>query len=244
MEMAQRAAEAAGQLPADRRIGRNPRKDLWDKYRSFPTSSKEWEDHTTFFGLFESTNAPVQQRKKDTAVCIQGEITNIPNIWGDVKEGDTLGFKVKRVVNRATDLVNAYGKKVASPTVGEILQIVPHVESEGKKPNYVTNHENPSEQDIDFFEPTVIRQHEYAFSPDGSVMWDVPPSQDYSAFLAPVYRQGTYMELGQVVRRTVPQNPSPIDIQCALRTFDGWNNLARNDLTLDVEITGCPHMHL
>jgi hypothetical protein len=246
MEMAQRHAIERGQMPSSWRLSaRNQstaqQRTIWDKYQQFPTTVEEFDRSVSFLGLFESTNAPVAQRKKDIAVAVQGEITNVPNIWGAVETNASVGFKVKRVQNKSRSLVDAYGRPIGSATVGDILQIVPHVEMEGRKPIMAADGEKLTEQDIDFIQPTIVQQFKHQFE-EGRLKWDKGAGEEYSALEVPLYTQGAYMEVGRVVRRTVPQNPSDDDIWNALRTFKGWNDLSKADLTIDIELTGNPHL--
>lgn len=204
-------------------------------YGNWPVTVEEFMKMFHFYGSFISSNDKKMVRKRSVSIAPFGRI-KMPCIFVDEKGrfpgiGDVVGLKVKPMTNSYPGLVNLDGKVAGSPTPGKFLQVTGYWEYDCKNPIRCTTPFNPSQFDIDFAEDLTIEQTVYDYDENGLINTKAPIGD--SRLTTKMYQEGFYIRLGRVVRRT--KDPSPSDIEAALRSKNGWVSLSKYSL-LEIEL--------
>ena len=213
-----------------------------EKIEDWPTTVEEFARDMLPLGVFNTSSVKPNVRKRVTSIAYKGHVT-MPNIFPPNKKGlcvsvgDTVGLVVKAFSNPYRGRINLDGKVEATPTPGPFLQVRGYWEYDCHNPIHCTELGKPSEYDVDFISDVKIDQEVYDYDPETKLLrFDKPiPTKD-ACIVSGMYQAGYYIQLGTVVRRT--KDPSPHDIEMALRSKNGWNALQKYS-TVDIELN--PH---
>jgi hypothetical protein len=231
LEMAFLFKEERGLLSPRGQYGKSPRKKQLEFYDGYPTTVSEFGEMIYPYGIMTSSLEPTEIRKRWIASGLQGETTMVTNIWGEVEVGDIVGLKVVETENNLDSLINFNGQRLGEATQGKFLQVVPHIDRGLAKPVRCTNFKNPGPKDMDFYSKQYVRQKVYDTS-GGFVDWEKPLRGKDSNLVADFYTQGIYYKLGRVLR-VETSFPNQSDIDEAMRSFQGWNNLKDHYITIE-----------
>lgn len=234
LEMAFLYKNERGQMTPRGHYGESPRQKQLQFFEGYPTTIEEFGRMILPFGIMASSLEPTEIRKRWIASTVTGEATLVTNIWGDLGVGDTVGLKVVEKKNDLDSLVNFSGQRLGEATQGSFLQVVPHVDRGLAKPVRCTNFKKPGPEDMDFYSKQHVQQRVYATKANGLVDWENGAFPDSTSNLVTdFYTQGIYYRLGRVIRLET-SFPAQTDIDEAMRSFQGWNDLKDNYVTIEV----------
>jgi len=125
---------------------------------SFPLTIQEFTNQIVFLGIMIASDSHKQIRSPTISYAIKGYVKDLANIFGPVNYGDSLELRVRSYKNTYNQFIDFNGNAVAHPTVGTFLQVRPFINRETRHPIVHQTHSIYEETDLDFFEPTVMRQ--------------------------------------------------------------------------------------
>ena len=175
-------------------------------------------------GIKGETGGP---RGKETGrvlpVCCKGNVLT-PNIWGEVKIGDCVGFRLTKVRNPYTAFYSPTGEALSGKTVspGAFLQIVPAIRR-GSGPwhcsSAVPGVPNP-ENDLDWVEESRYSAADrWYINPDTGIPYadiaaakkDGVKDRAFMGLTANVYELGEFIPVGVVVHSNGDTRPAKLD---------------------------------
>lgn len=168
---------------------------------------------------------------------MQGEINNIPNIWGnDVKKGQSVGFAVRWETLYVENIRDWDGsgfeiKNVA--TSFKCLQIVPIIAKQGRVPygvtakirNYADSKKPLLTFNVNKHDGNTSEPRRYTWRNNGRATLSAPEETEVMAHFIPI---------GHVIRRR--GFPSHSDVEEAIATFSGYHQLGKNNEDIDLQM--------
>lgn len=217
---------------------RRTRKELYDNW---PGTVKEFMKMFVPKGVVVSSLDKKNVRKRTLGIAEGGLVRRFPHIFVDERGrfpgvGDTVGLLVKPYHNDARGLIDLDGKATGSPTPGPFLQVKGYWEYDGRNPIHCTSSFKPSQGDVDFVDKITINQTIYEEDNDGMINFNKQIGE--SKLTVDLYQQGYYIRLGRIVRKS--KDPSPSDIEAALRSKNGWVTLQKySEVEIELEVNPC-----
>lgn len=169
-------------------------------------------------------------RRRQLGVVSHGRVT-IPNLWGDLKVGDRVGFVFKMFNSSNIPALNSAGglASMTNSTPGTFLQVRAHHEPYSTVPIRSSAYASPGPHDIDSWDLNArIQMREHGYTKNGDLDWlamNGHQGRVSQTLSMPSYQEGYYIPLGTVF--TMPKCPPLAMIERAHQTFDGYDELAR-----------------
>jgi len=108
--------------------------DITNYYSRYPLTMNEFDDKIRSFGVFAQepdhvANVDFHARIRHMPFKLEGEQTSLPNFWGNVVEGDEVGFKVCYAMppeSANVSFTSDDGKPRKTSLSGPVIQVFPY----------------------------------------------------------------------------------------------------------------------
>lgn len=170
---------------------------------------------------------------------VEGLAHGVPWIWGAVKSGDTVGFRLGEVEMNRSMFVDPDGKPITVTASRRVLQLTPMVLHSGAKYHGVGDGQSP-QFELDFPQDVRVEEHERELNrfglPLGPVRSETKRTIEYKT-----RGFGFFLTLGKV-GLIMGRPPTPDGAKRAIRTYGGLNSAIATYNRLGIYVT--PHSRL
>jgi hypothetical protein len=197
----------------------------------FPSTVDEFEENMNFYGIIDTVVN--KGRERDFTVRVSGEAV-LPNIFGNVKVGASVGFLVTYIQNPYFSMLNTDGTTSGQRTPGSIPQIIGVTNPEGKYPLYNSGGKKGPNGGNNTFIPGIcsdishiiekrIVAHAYQYDANGKLTEKKSSTIPRQLFTTTLYDNGIYIHLGTV--KVAQLAPNENEIKMSLRCFSSYQKL-------------------
>lgn len=208
---------------------------------------KEWPSTVDEF-LSERIIVPVGVRDQEpNDIRLEGQVAqvpaqisglaeNVPWIWGSVRAGDVVGFRLGMIRTTRAALVGPKGEPLNEILGRSVLQLTPMILQSGARYHGIGNDENPTFE-LDFKESFRVASRERRLDEYGLPLGELfgePAEMAYET-----HGSGFFLRLGKVGKMTGTP-PSSEVVRRAIRTYSGLTNLLNTHNRLGIWLTPNP----
>lgn len=216
--------------------GMKRRSDALSRHDAIPLTLDEIFSTFKFLGYCHTVMAPagVNVKTRSLNFASRYEVV-VPNIWGQVRKGDTLYFK-GTIVN---GFYNAYydldGNVLGPATQVSFPQIVPYFERDVRKFIHCTQFMDPLARDLDCYETCLRKQKVYHTDPlTGLIDYTKAPMEKLEPLVYPKYTVPPIWKLGTVTNTV--GDASLYDTKMPLRSSGHYDTQrAKCNVTINME---------